>query len=211
MWSQVSHCHSLEWFCVLHAVTLLLSWLDLRHAKCFTVAHWGVSVWSKLFQFCLTRVYLCHSRCLTSANSDGYMWSQVSHYNSLWWLHVVPIVPMPLSVVARILSGVSLLLTRVPLFHSRQFFAPYLGGIVSFQMSNCHCLQWYSVITAVLLLLTVVVQHHSKWPIVTYSGDFVFFQFFIGQSVGLFCIFLGIQLLLTMVAPHCLTCLTVTY
>lgn len=44
---------SLEWFCVIPSVLLLLNWVSKCHPRCSTANRWGCSAWSKVLH--------CHS------------------------------------------------------------------------------------------------------------------------------------------------------
>lgn len=113
-------------------VTLLLTWVDLWFFRCPAI-HWS-----------------------------GFMSSQIFHWHSLCWFHVIP--------------GVSLLLIGVIPRGPRCHRATQLSGSVSFQVSFYLSLQWLFIISAVPLLLTELPLCHSRYFATTHLGGCILSQ-----------------------------------
>lgn len=139
-WSQVSHCHSLMWLCVIPGVWLPLSVVVLCHLKCLTATHLGSPISFQIF---------------SAAYLGDFMSFKMSHCSSLRWLCVVQCFP---------------LLLKVVLHHSKWLIATHCSCSVLFQLFDCQLRKLVCVVLCVSLLLTRGNLHCLMSPTGTSCG-----------------------------------------
>lgn len=86
----------------------------------FQIYHYGSLRWLHIVSdvlLLLTGVAPYHFSCLTAANWIFCTLSQVSLCRSLWWLHIISYVPLPLNLLLFILSNFPWLLMELVTCH----------------------------------------------------------------------------------------------
>lgn len=191
---QVSHFCSYRWHHIVLAVSLLLSWVAFSYTRYFTAQH----------NYSFASCYVSHFLL-------GYLSFIPGVYCcSLWW---VPIV-----------SGVSLLITRVTFSHFRCLISAHWAGSKSFQVlmstkwcgfawpsiyisysggsafsefSHCCLLRWLCVISGAPMPLTCMARCHSRCLIASNSGGCALFQVSHWCSLVWLCVIPGVLLSLS--------------
>lgn len=147
MLSQISPCCLLGWLNIIWIVPLPFSQIALY---CLWYPH------------LLTGVDLHYPKCTNVTCSSSCVSSQVFHWLSWRWLHVI--------------FCVSLSLTGVALCH---FICPfYMSFYMSSLVFHFCLLESLSIASGVLLLLSPMLLHHLRCPTVAFWDDSASFQVF---------------------------------
>lgn len=126
--AYVSHCFSMEGFCIIICVSLVLTWGGGGGAqlgsRCYTSAQLAGWVSFQLF-YCVSLAWLCGvSGVILPLTVNDFASSRISHCHSLGWVLAV--------------TNVLVLLFWIALNGPRWLTAAHFGGSVLFQMSHCH-------------------------------------------------------------------------